>query len=82
MGEAHDENAVVLGGVGGHADLFSTLADMELLGAALAAGGRGLLRSDTFALRTGDRITALRRAFHDAAARTASVASGRRHGVE
>ncbi len=52
MGEVHDENAVVLGGVAGHAGLFSTLADMERLGTALAAGGRGLLRSDTFALMT------------------------------
>ncbi|NUV38227.1 serine hydrolase, partial [Streptomyces sp. KAI-27] len=52
VGEVHDENAVVLGGVGGHAGLFSTLADMERLGTALAAGGRGLLRSDTFALMT------------------------------
>ncbi|MFF8708678.1 serine hydrolase domain-containing protein [Streptomyces albidoflavus] len=52
VGEVHDENAVVLGGVGGHAGLFSTLADMERLGTALAAGGRGLLRPDTFALMT------------------------------
>ncbi|WP_432041839.1 serine hydrolase domain-containing protein [Streptomyces cadmiisoli] len=47
VGEVHDENAAVLGGVGGHAGLFSTLRDMELLGAALAAGGRGLLSADT-----------------------------------
>ncbi|MGW7566748.1 serine hydrolase domain-containing protein [Streptomyces tendae] len=64
VGEVHDENAVVLGGVGGHAGLFSTLADMERLGAALAAGGRGLLRPDTFALMTAAHTDglALRRA--------------------
>jgi CubicO group peptidase (beta-lactamase class C family) len=52
VGEVHDENAVVLGGIGGHAGLFAPLADMELLGAALAGGGRGLLRPDTFAAMT------------------------------
>ncbi|MFJ4918400.1 serine hydrolase domain-containing protein [Streptomyces sp. NPDC088725] len=51
-GEVHDENAAVLGGIGGHAGLFAPLADMERLGSALAAGGRGLLRPDTFALMT------------------------------
>ncbi|MEU7404470.1 serine hydrolase, partial [Streptomyces sp. NPDC044948] len=64
VGEVHDENAVVLGGVGGHAGLFSTLADMERLGAALAAGGRGLLRPGTYALMTAAHTDdlALRRA--------------------
>ncbi|MFJ4467737.1 serine hydrolase domain-containing protein [Streptomyces sp. NPDC089424] len=52
VGEVHDENAAVLGGVGGHAGLFSTLRDMELLGAALAAGGGKLLKADTFARMT------------------------------
>ncbi|WP_030178633.1 serine hydrolase domain-containing protein [Streptomyces sp. NRRL S-813] len=51
-GEVHDENAVVLGGVGGHAGLFTTLDDMELLGAALVGDGRGVLRPETFALMT------------------------------
>ncbi|MFG2543169.1 serine hydrolase domain-containing protein [Streptomyces sp. NPDC048594] len=64
VGEVHDENAVVLGGVGGHAGLFSTLADMERLGTALADGGRGLLRPDTFAVMTAGHTDhlALRRA--------------------
>ncbi|MGW5788678.1 serine hydrolase domain-containing protein [Streptomyces sp. NPDC003757] len=64
VGEVHDENAVVLGGVGGHAGLFSTLADMEVLGAALAAGGRGLLSPSAFALMTAAHTDglALRRA--------------------
>lgn len=64
VGEVHDENAVVLGGVGGHAGLFAPLADMELLGAALAGGGRGLLHPETFALMTAPHTDglALRRA--------------------
>ncbi|MEU8698138.1 serine hydrolase domain-containing protein [Streptomyces sp. NPDC048680] len=64
VGEVHDENAVVLGGVGGHAGLFSTLADMERLGAALTDGGRGILRPATLALMASahtDQLT-LRRA--------------------
>ncbi|KAF4406928.1 MULTISPECIES: serine hydrolase [Streptomyces] len=59
VGEVHDENAVVLGGVGGHAGLFSTLGDMELLGTALAGGGRGLLRPGTFALMTAPHTDGL-----------------------
>jgi CubicO group peptidase (beta-lactamase class C family) len=64
VGEVHDENAAVLGGVGGHAGLFAPLRDMELLGAALAGGGRGLLRPETFALMTAPHTDglALRRA--------------------
>jgi CubicO group peptidase (beta-lactamase class C family) len=51
-GEVHDENAVVLGGIAGHAGLFSTLGDMERLGAVLAAGGGKLLDTGTFELMT------------------------------
>ncbi|MEU7341691.1 serine hydrolase domain-containing protein [Streptomyces sp. NPDC007074] len=52
VGQVHDENAVVLGGVGGHAGLFAPLADMERLGRSLAAGAPELLRPETFALMT------------------------------
>jgi CubicO group peptidase (beta-lactamase class C family) len=52
VGEVHDENAVVLGGVGGHAGLFAPLADMERLGRSLAGGARELLRPETFARMT------------------------------
>ncbi|MFB7495908.1 serine hydrolase domain-containing protein [Streptomyces sp. NPDC056161] len=64
VGEVHDENAVVLGGVAGHAGLFATLEDMELLGAALVADGRGILRPETFAVMTAAHTDhlALRRA--------------------
>lgn len=40
-GEVHDENAVVLGGVAGHAGLFSTVGDMALLARAMLDTGRG-----------------------------------------
>ncbi|MFJ8860641.1 serine hydrolase domain-containing protein, partial [Streptomyces sp. NPDC102451] len=36
MGEVHDENAAVLGGIAGHAGLFATLADTERLAVCLA----------------------------------------------
>lgn len=42
-GEVHDENAVVLGGICGHAGLFSTLGDIERLGQVLAGGAAELL---------------------------------------
>ncbi|MDI5963041.1 serine hydrolase domain-containing protein [Streptantibioticus silvisoli] len=58
-GEVHDENAVVLGGVCGHAGLFATLDDMERLGRSLAAGGRELLRPETFALMTAGHTDTL-----------------------
>ncbi|MFF7192807.1 serine hydrolase domain-containing protein [Streptomyces sp. NPDC008079] len=51
-GEVHDENAVVMGGVGGHAGLFAPLADVERLGRSLAGGARELLRPETFAEMT------------------------------
>nr|WP_042193611.1 serine hydrolase domain-containing protein [Kibdelosporangium sp. MJ126-NF4]CEL20796.1 Beta-lactamase class C and other penicillin binding proteins [Kibdelosporangium sp. MJ126-NF4]CTQ98399.1 Beta-lactamase class C and other penicillin binding proteins [Kibdelosporangium sp. MJ126-NF4] len=47
-GQVHDENAVVLGGVCGHAGLFGTLADLEALGRILAGGGAELLTARTF----------------------------------
>lgn len=50
LGEVHDENAAVLGGVAGHAGLFSTLDDTERLAVCLAGGAHELLRPETFAL--------------------------------
>lgn len=35
QGEVHDENAVVLGGVAGHAGLFGSLDDLAAVGLAL-----------------------------------------------
>ena len=47
-GQVHDENAVVLGGVCGHAGLFAPLADLEWLAQSLVAGGP--LRPETMRL--------------------------------
>ncbi|WP_255945800.1 serine hydrolase domain-containing protein [Streptomyces odontomachi] len=59
VGEVHDENAAVLGGVCAHAGLFAPLADLERLGQALAGGGRALLKPDTFALMTAGHTDTL-----------------------
>ncbi|WP_329458139.1 serine hydrolase domain-containing protein [Streptomyces sp. NBC_01497] len=59
VGEVHDENAVVLGGVCGHAGLFAPLDDMERLGASLAGGARTLMRPDTYALMTAPHTDGL-----------------------
>jgi CubicO group peptidase (beta-lactamase class C family) len=39
LGEVHDENAFVLGGVAGHAGLFSTAADLSVFAQMLLNGG-------------------------------------------
>jgi CubicO group peptidase (beta-lactamase class C family) len=50
-GEVHDENAWSLGGVAGHAGLFSTAGDLAVLAQTLLNGGRygdqRILREDT-----------------------------------
>lgn len=50
-GEVHDENAWALGGVAGHAGVFSTAADLAVLCQTLLNGGeyrgRRILREDT-----------------------------------
>ena len=48
-GQVHDENAVVLGGICGHAGLFAPLGDMERLGQVLAGGAAPLLKPATHA---------------------------------
>ncbi len=53
LGEVHDENARALGGVAGHAGLFSTAADVAALGAAwieALSGRSALLPAATAAL--------------------------------
>jgi len=52
VGEVHDENAAGLGGVAGHAGLFSNAADLATLGQMYLEGGRPLLRADTVAEMT------------------------------
>jgi serine-type D-Ala-D-Ala carboxypeptidase len=52
QGEVQDENAGVLGGVAGHAGLFSTSADMARFANTILHGGRPILRPETVALFT------------------------------
>ena len=52
QGEAQDENAFVLGGVAGHAGLFSTAEDVARFAQVMLAGGSPILRPETIALFT------------------------------
>ena len=52
QGEVQDENAFVLGGVAGHAGLFSTAEDLTRFAHAMLHGGRPILRPETVALFT------------------------------
>jgi serine-type D-Ala-D-Ala carboxypeptidase len=52
QGEVQDENASVLGGVAGHAGLFSTAEDVTRFAHAMLNGGRPILRPETVALFT------------------------------
>ncbi|MCX6047115.1 MAG: serine hydrolase [Chloroflexi bacterium] len=47
VGEVHDENAARLGGVAGHAGLFSTAIDVATFGQMFLDGGQPLLRPET-----------------------------------
>jgi serine-type D-Ala-D-Ala carboxypeptidase len=47
QGEVQDENASVLGGVAGHAGLFSTAEDLARFAHAMLNGGHPILRPDT-----------------------------------
>jgi len=49
QGEVQDENAFVLGGVAGHAGLFSTAEDVVLFAHAVLKGGDPILRAETIA---------------------------------
>ena len=50
QGEAQDENASVLGGVAGHAGLFSTAEDLAIFAHAMLNGGHPILRPETVQL--------------------------------
>jgi CubicO group peptidase (beta-lactamase class C family) len=52
QGEVQDENASVLGGVAGHAGLFSTAADLATFAHAMLSGGRPIVRPATVSLFT------------------------------
>jgi len=51
-GEVHDENAAVMGGVSGHAGLFSTAEDLVKFAQMMLKGGEGLVSPATIALFT------------------------------
>ena len=50
--EVQDENASVLGGVAGHAGLFSTAGDIAIFANAMLNGGARIVRAQTLALFT------------------------------
>ncbi len=52
QGEVQDQNAFVLGGVAGHAGLFSTAEDLARFAHAMLNGGRPILQPETVALFT------------------------------
>ncbi|HEV2469545.1 MAG TPA: serine hydrolase domain-containing protein [Candidatus Sulfotelmatobacter sp.] len=52
QGEVQDENAYVLGGVAGHAGLFSTAEDLARFAHAILLGGAPIVRPETTALFT------------------------------
>jgi len=58
QGEVQDENCSVLGGVAGHAGLFSTSEDLSRFARAMLQGGRPILRPETVALFTRREATA------------------------
>ena len=52
QGEVQDENAFVLGGVAGHAGLFSTAEELAIFAQTLLSGGTPILRPETISLFT------------------------------
>ena len=52
QGEVQDENASVLGGVAGHAGLFSNAGNVALFAHAMLRGGNPILRSETVSFFT------------------------------
>ena len=52
VAEVHDENAARLGGIAGHAGLFSTAADLVWFGQMFLDGGAPLLKPETVAEMT------------------------------
>jgi CubicO group peptidase (beta-lactamase class C family) len=52
QGEVQDENASVMGGVAGHAGLFSTAYDLAIFANVMLHGGASLVRAETLELFT------------------------------
>ena len=63
IGQVHDENAVILGGVCGHAGLFSNVEDLGKLCKAMLTGkdayGNSFLKSQTIELMTKNHTKGL-----------------------
>jgi len=57
QGEVQDENASALGGVAGHAGLFSTAADLARFAQSMLNGGQPILRPETVSLFTRRETT-------------------------
>ena len=57
QGEVQDENAFVLGGVAGHAGLFSTVEDVARFAQCMLQGGTPILRPETVSLFTSREST-------------------------
>jgi CubicO group peptidase (beta-lactamase class C family) len=62
-GEVHDPNATALGGVAGHAGLFSTAADLSIFMGLLLKGGGSIVKPETLNLFTTRKSEASSRAF-------------------
>jgi CubicO group peptidase (beta-lactamase class C family) len=56
-GEVHDENAASLGGVAGHAGIFSSAADVAAFGQIFLNNGRPLLRAETVVEMTREQAS-------------------------
>jgi CubicO group peptidase (beta-lactamase class C family) len=52
QGEVQDENASVMGGVAGHAGVFSSAADIAIFAQAMLDGGAPIVRPETLAVFT------------------------------
>ena len=52
QGEVHDENASVMGGVSGHAGVFSNAGDLAQFGLCMLRGGSPLVKASTLELFT------------------------------
>ena len=57
QGEVQDENAFALGGIAGHAGLFSTAEDLAQFAHVMLSGGSPILRPETVALFTRPEAT-------------------------
>lgn len=57
QGEVQDENASVMGGVAGHAGVFSTASDLAIFAHSLLNAGAPILRPETIALFTRREIS-------------------------